>query len=92
MCEAFRLHRGLIVKLAKEIPRLKIVEPKGAFYLFHYVSAYFGKSCNGQTIHNATDLVDYLLGVRQEQDNRTKIVRCDSVYAIVLRKLRLIDQ
>lgn len=62
MCEAFRQRRELIVKLAKEIPGLKIVEPKGAFYLFPDVSAYFGKSYNGQTVHNATELVDYLLG------------------------------
>lgn len=61
MREAFHRRRDLIVKLAKEIPGLKIVEPQGAFYLFPDVSAYFGKQYNGQTIHNATELVDYLL-------------------------------
>ncbi len=61
MREAFRRRRDLIVKLAKEIPNLKIVEPQGAFYLFPDVSAYFGKQYNGQTIHNANELVDYLL-------------------------------
>ncbi len=61
MREAFRRRRDLIVKLAKEIPDLKIVEPQGAFYLFPDVSACFGKQYNGQTIHNANELVDYLL-------------------------------
>ncbi len=61
MREAFRRRRDLIVKLAKEIPNLKIAEPQGAFYLFPDVSAYFGKQYNGQTIHNANELVDYLL-------------------------------
>ena len=61
MREAFRRRRELIVKLAKEIPGMRIVEPDGAFYLFPDISAYFGKSFNGQTIHNANELVDYLL-------------------------------
>lgn len=62
MREAFHRRRDLIVRLAKEIPDLKIVEPKGAFYLFPDMSAYFGKRYQGQqTVNNANELVDYLL-------------------------------
>ena len=61
MRQAFHRRRDLIVGLAKEIPGLKALEPQGAFYLFPDVSAYFGKQYQGQTIHNADELVTYLL-------------------------------
>ena len=61
MRQAFHRRRDLIVSLAKEISGMKVLEPQGAFYLFPDVSAYFGKQYNGQTIHNADDVVTYLL-------------------------------
>ena len=61
MRQAFHRRRDLIVGLAKEIPGMKVLEPQGAFYLFPDVSAFFGKQYNGQTIHNADELVTYLL-------------------------------
>ena len=61
MRQAFHRRRDLIVALAKDIPGLKVLEPQGAFYLFPDVSAFFGKQYNGQTIHNANELVTYLL-------------------------------
>ena len=61
MRQAFERRRNLIVGLAKEIPGMKVLEPQGAFYLFPDVSAYFGKQYQGQTIHNADELVTYLL-------------------------------
>ena len=61
MRQAFERRRNLIVGLAKEIPGMKVLEPQGAFYLFPDVSAFFGKQYNGQTIHNADELVTYLL-------------------------------
>ena len=61
MRQAFHRRRDLIVSLAKEILGMKVLEPQGAFYLFPDVSAYFGKQYNGQTIHNADDVVTYLL-------------------------------
>ena len=63
MRQAFERRRNLIVGLAKEIPGMKVLEPQGAFYLFPDVSAFFGKQYNGQTIHNADELVTYLLQV-----------------------------
>lgn len=61
MRQAFQRRRDLIVRLAKEIPGMKVLEPQGAFYLFPDMSYYFGKQYNGQTIHNANELVTFLL-------------------------------
>ncbi|MDE5593969.1 MAG: aminotransferase class I/II-fold pyridoxal phosphate-dependent enzyme, partial [Muribaculaceae bacterium] len=61
MRKAFERRRNLVVRLAREIPGLKVNEPKGAFYLFPEVSAYFGKSFNGRKITDASDLAMYLL-------------------------------
>lgn len=44
MCQAFRRRRDLIVRLAREIPGLKLDEPQGAFYIFPEISAFLGKS------------------------------------------------
>lgn len=61
MRQAFHRRRDLIMSLAREIPGMKVLEPQGAFYIFPDVSAFFGKQYNGQTIHNANELVTYLL-------------------------------
>lgn len=61
MRQAFEHRRDLIVRLAKDIPGMKVLEPQGAFYLFPDVSAFFGKKYNGQTIENANDVVNFLL-------------------------------
>ncbi|MDE6610941.1 MAG: pyridoxal phosphate-dependent aminotransferase [Muribaculaceae bacterium] len=63
MREAFERRRNLVVRLAREIPGFKVNEPKGAFYLFPEVSAYFGKSAHGHTITDASALAMYLLEV-----------------------------
>lgn len=61
MRQAFERRRNLVVELASQIPGLKVNMPHGAFYLFPEVSSFFGKSYNGTTIHNASDLALYLL-------------------------------
>ena len=58
---AFERRKNLVVKMAREIPGLKVNEPKGAFYVFPDCSYYFGKSYNGTTINNPEDLALYLL-------------------------------
>ncbi|PWE00044.1 pyridoxal phosphate-dependent aminotransferase [Marinilabilia rubra] len=63
MVEAFRRRKDLVVKLAREIPGLKVNDPAGAFYLFPNVSSFLGKSYNGKTIENARDMSFYLLEV-----------------------------
>lgn len=61
MVEAFQRRKDLMVKLASEIPTFKVVEPKGAFYLFPDVSATFGQTYHGHFINDADDLALYLL-------------------------------
>jgi aspartate aminotransferase len=61
MTSAYKRRRDLVIGLLKEIPGLKINVPKGAFYIFPDVSAYLGKSFNGQVIKTAGDLAMYVL-------------------------------
>lgn len=63
MRDAFLKRRNLVLELMKDIPGLKTNVPDGAFYVYPEVSALFGKSYNGFTINNATDLSMYLLDV-----------------------------
>lgn len=61
MRKAFERRCDLIVKLAKEIPGLEVNCPQGAFYLFPKCSGFYGKSYEGKTINNSTDLAMFLL-------------------------------
>ena len=61
MRTAFARRRDLIVSLAKEIPGLEVNCPQGAFYLFPKCSGFYGKSYEGKTISNSTDLAMFLL-------------------------------
>lgn len=61
MRDAFKKRRDLVLGLMKDIPGFKTNMPQGAFYVYPEVSALFGKSFNGLTIKNATDLSMYLL-------------------------------
>ncbi|MEY4876138.1 MAG: hypothetical protein RL708_1287 [Bacteroidota bacterium] len=61
MVKAFKKRRDLVLDLLKEIPLIKTNTPPGAFYVFPDVSAYFGKSFNGDIIKDADDLCMYLI-------------------------------
>mgnify|MGYP005957102033 FL=1 len=61
MRKAFERRCDLIVELAKEIPGLEVNCPQGAFYLFPKCSGFYGKSYEGKTINNSTDLAMFLL-------------------------------
>lgn len=61
MRKAFERRRDLIVELAKEIPGLEVNCPQGAFYLFPKCSGFYGKSYEGKTVNNSTDLAMFLL-------------------------------
>jgi len=61
MREAFERRRDLIVKLASDIPGLKVRKPQGAFYIFPDCSPYIGKSFNGKKLNDAAELAMYLL-------------------------------
>lgn len=61
MRKAFERRRDLIVELASQIPGLEVNKPEGAFYLFPKCSSFYGKSYEGKTINNSTDLAMFLL-------------------------------
>ena len=58
---AFERRRDLVVRLASEIPGLKVNRPDGAFYLFPEVSAYLGRRYGDRVIETDNDLCMYLL-------------------------------
>ncbi len=61
MRETFENRRKVICDCLSDIDGIKPNFPKGAFYVFPDVSAYFGKSYQGQTIKSSTDLCLFLL-------------------------------
>ncbi len=61
MRTAFERRKNLVVELARQIPGLKVNEPKGAFYIFPDCSQYYGRSFNGKKINDAGELAMYLL-------------------------------
>jgi aspartate aminotransferase len=63
MRDAFKNRRDLVLNLMKDIPGFKTNVPQGAFYVYPEVSSLFGKSYNGFTINNATDLSMFLLDI-----------------------------
>lgn len=61
MTEEYRRRRDLVLELLQEIPDMKTYTPSGAFYFFPDVSAYFGRSYEGEIVQNADDLAMFLL-------------------------------
>lgn len=61
MVDEFKNRRSRIIELLSQIDGFKINEPKGAFYVFPDISAFFGKTLGGKTIDNASDFALYLL-------------------------------
>lgn len=61
MKKAYEKRRQIVYDLLKEIPGIKTNLPKGAFYFFPDVSAYFGKSTDGFEVRDANDLCMYIL-------------------------------
>jgi aspartate aminotransferase len=61
MRNIFQQRRDMVYKLLCDIPNVKVCLPQGAFYFFPDVSAYYGKSFNGNKIANSTDMAFYLL-------------------------------
>ena len=59
---AFERRRNLVVKLARQIPGMRVSEPQGAFYLFPEVNSFLGTVApDGRTINTSGDLALYLL-------------------------------
>ncbi len=61
MVKEFHKRRDIILKLLSEIEGFKLNVPKGAFYVFPDVSAFFGKIIKGHKINNASDFSMLLL-------------------------------
>ncbi|OZV69204.1 pyridoxal phosphate-dependent aminotransferase [Winogradskyella aurantia] len=61
MVDEFKERRKLILNLLNDIDGFKTNEPEGAFYVFPNISAYFGRTINGKTINNASDMAIFLL-------------------------------
>ena len=61
MVDEFKVRRDLILKLLNNIEGFSCNIPEGAFYVFPDVSAFFGKTLNGNLINNATDFSLFLL-------------------------------
>ncbi|MCF6404769.1 pyridoxal phosphate-dependent aminotransferase [Chitinophaga filiformis] len=61
MVAEFRKRRAFVFEQLSSIAGLKLIEPDGAFYMFPDVSAFFGKSYDGEVINNADDVCMYLL-------------------------------
>ncbi|QSS97623.1 pyridoxal phosphate-dependent aminotransferase [Psychroflexus sp. ALD_RP9] len=61
MIDKFKSRRQLILDLLNKIDGFTCNEPQGAFYVFPNVSAFFGKTIKGRTIHNSTDFSMLLL-------------------------------
>ncbi len=61
MVQEFDQRRQVMVSLLNKIPGISCMRPSGAFYTFPNVSAYYGKSFQGKTVHNSNDLAAYLL-------------------------------
>ena len=61
MVGAFKNRRELVLNALNKIEGVKTNVPEGAFYVFPDVSYFYGKSYNGQTIENGSDLAMYIL-------------------------------
>ncbi|WP_010135173.1 pyridoxal phosphate-dependent aminotransferase [Ochrovirga pacifica] len=61
MVDEFQKRRDMMLELLGEIEGVKLNVPKGAFYIFPDVSAFFGKTIKGKEIQNATDFSMLLL-------------------------------
>jgi len=61
MVDEFKERRDLVLGLLGDINGFTCNKPEGAFYVFPDVSHYFGKTIDGTTINNASDMSMFLL-------------------------------
>ncbi|HEC83584.1 MAG TPA: pyridoxal phosphate-dependent aminotransferase, partial [Firmicutes bacterium] len=61
MVSEFQRRRNFVLQRLRQIPNISCLEPKGAFYVFPNVSAYYDKEYNGMMIRNSYGLAYYLL-------------------------------
>lgn len=61
MVQAFKERRDYVYNALSDIKGMQVRNPQGAFYAFPNVSAFFGKTYNGDTIKDDEDFCMYLL-------------------------------
>lgn len=61
MVSQFKERRDFMITRLKEIPGIKVNQPEGAFYIYPEMSAFLGKSYNGDVISTTSELTEYLL-------------------------------
>ncbi|HTY38168.1 MAG TPA: pyridoxal phosphate-dependent aminotransferase [Bacteroidota bacterium] len=61
MAAEFRRRRDFIHGQVMSIPGISCIKPKGAFYVFPNVSAYYGKVFNGRKMESGDDIARFLL-------------------------------
>jgi aspartate aminotransferase len=61
MIDEFESRREMVLDLLGDIKGFRLNQPKGAFYVFPDISAFFGKTLQGVTIKNASDFALFLL-------------------------------
>ena len=61
MVDEFDFRRKRIIDLLQDIEGFEVNVPKGAFYVFPDISAFFGKKLKGKLSENASDFAMYLL-------------------------------
>jgi aspartate aminotransferase len=61
MAAAFLRRRAIVMDYMRRIPRIRCLEPQGAFYVFPDVSAFYGECLGGSVIGGSQDMCLYLL-------------------------------
>lgn len=61
MVEEFTHRRNLLMDLLAEIEGVTCYRPAGSFYTFPNFSAYYGKSCHGETVKGSVEFARFLL-------------------------------
>jgi aspartate aminotransferase len=61
MVDEFEKRRDMVIGLLSEIDGFKLNKPKGAFYIFPDISAFFGKTFKGKKVNNSSDFAMLLL-------------------------------
>ncbi len=63
MLAEFQKRRDFMLRKVRSIPAVSCVEPRGAFYLFPNVSAYYGKEHDGTQIRDSQAMAYFLLNI-----------------------------
>jgi aspartate aminotransferase len=63
MAETFARRRMRVLELLAQVPKLRVVPPRGAFYVFPDFSAYYGRSLDGtgKAVSGSQGMAEFLL-------------------------------